>query len=50
MKTYKVIVKEIWMHVETVDANSKKEALEKICDGEGEIIDDSFEFLDDMNS
>jgi hypothetical protein len=44
MPRYIVVTKEVFEQPYEVEANSEEEALEKVIDGEGDILDDCFEY------
>jgi len=44
MPKYKVITKEVWIQPIIVEANNKKEALEIVADGSGEMLENEFEY------
>lgn len=44
MAKYIINVREVWVQMISIEANSKEEALDLVCQGKGEEIDDTLEF------
>lgn len=44
MKAFIVDVQELWTQAVRVEADSKEEAIDKVLNGEGDFIDDTFEY------
>lgn len=47
---YKCNVHEVWIQVQEVEADSPEEAVAKINNNEGEIIEGDFEYLETLDS
>ena len=44
MSTYVVLVREVWIQGVRIEAASPEEALRRVADGDGEYLEDRFEY------
>ena len=50
MKKYIITMKEVWDQMTIVDAESEEEAIRLVEKGEGQLLDDGFEYNRTMDS
>jgi hypothetical protein len=50
VKKYAVLVREVWIQVYHIEANSQEEAIQKVAMGEGTIADGVIEYSHQLSS
>lgn len=50
MSKFVVFMREVYVQGYEVDANDEKEAIEKVRDGDGELLEDHFEYSHTLDS